>query len=230
MQCVILAAGKGTRLGALTKNTPKPLVKVCGVPILKYIVSALPKEITEIILVVSYLEEQIREYCGEEYCGKKVRYVSQENPAGGTGEALLCALPFLKNERFLFMYADDIHGNEALAEVVKKPYAILATRSETPQNFGVLVQNKDGTLKEIEEKPENPSSNLINIGGMVMNKAIFSYQVKRSGTGELYLTDMISAFAKDYKVEIVPQKLWMPIGYPEDIKKAEALICPDFKG
>ncbi len=229
MQCVILAAGKGTRLKPLTDNIPKPLVKICGEPILKYIVLSLPEVVDEIILVVNYLEEQIRAYCGNNFCGRKVKYVTQENPAGGTGEALRSALPLLKDEKFLFMYADDIHGKEALEEVVQRPYAILAATSETPEKFGVLSLNKDGTLKEIKEKPKNPTTNLINIGGMVMDKSIFSYQVKRSESGELYLTDMISVFAKERKVDVVPQDLWIPIGYPEDIEKAEAIICPDFK-
>ena len=93
MQCVILAAGKGTRMRPLTEHTPKPLIKVCGKPILQHIVEALPAEIDELILVVGYLEEQIRTFCGAEFCGRKVKYVTQGNSAGGTGDALRCAAP-----------------------------------------------------------------------------------------------------------------------------------------
>ncbi len=225
MQCVILAAGKGTRLRPLTEDTPKPLIKVCGRTLLQYIVAALPDVVDEIILVVNYLEEQIREYCGEEFGGRRVRYVRQENAAGGTGEALLCARPYLRG-RFLFMYADDIHGHEALATVVSHPYAILSAWSDEPQNFGVLIINPDGTLKAIEEKPVVPLSNLINIGGMVMDMDIFSYTAERSASGEIYITDMITQFAREHSVVVVPQDLWLPIGRVEDIAKAEARLCP----
>ena len=168
MQCVILAAGKGTRMRPLTEHVPKPLIKVCGKPLLQHIAEALPSEIDEIILVVNYLEDQIRAYCGEEFCGRRVKYVTQANPAGGTGDALRCAEPLLRG-RFLFMYADDIHGAKTLKDVVSYPYAMLAAHSEEPQHFGVLELNDDGTLKSIHEKPEVPPSNLINIGGMVLD-------------------------------------------------------------
>jgi len=224
MQCVILAAGRGTRMYPLTENTPKPLIKVCNKPILKHIVEALPSEIEEIIFVVNYLEEQIRTYCGEEFCGKKVKYVRQNNPVGGTGDALNCAKSLIKG-RFLFMYADDIHGSKALKEVVYYPYAMLSAYSSTPQDFGVLEVDENNILKSIHEKPKNPVSNLINIGGFVLDKKIFDYEVKKSANGEVYVTDMVTAFAQDYDIHVVKQKLWLPIGKPEDIKTAEKYLC-----
>ena len=225
MQCVILAAGKGTRMRPLTEHVPKPLIKVCGKPLLQHIVEALPKEIDEIILVVNYLEDQIRAYCGEEFCGRKVKYVTQANPAGGTGDALRCAKPLLHG-RFLFMYADDIHGAKTLKDVVSYPYAMLAAHSEEPQHFGVLEINNDRTLKSIHEKPEVPPSNLINIGGMVLDTDIFSYEAKPSVGGEVYITDMVTAFAKDHPVVVLEQYVWIPVGKPEDIVLAEECLCP----
>ncbi len=225
MQCVILAAGKGTRMRPLTEHLPKPLIKVCGKTLLQHIVEALPAEIEEIILVVNYLEEQIRAYCGEEFCGRRVKYVTQTNPAGGTGEALLCAKPLLKG-RFLFMYADDIHGAKTLQAVVSHPYAMLAAHSDEPQHFGVLELHADGSLKSIHEKPAVPPSNLINIGGMVLDTGIFAYEAKRSQSGEVYVTDMVTAFAKDHKVMVLEQYVWIPVGKPEDIVLAEECLCP----
>lgn len=225
MQCVILAAGKGTRMRPLTEHIPKPLIKVCGKPILQHIVEALPVEIDEIILVVGYLEEQIRDFCGSQFCGRKVQYVTQDNPAGGTGDALLCARSLLR-DRFLFMYADDIHGALALKKVVSYPYAMLATRSATPEQFGVLEINTDGTLAAIHEKPETPPSDLINIGGIVLDQKIFDYPTKLSSSGELYVTDMVTAFAQDNPVMVVEQTLWLPLGKPSDVALAEAVLCP----
>lgn len=209
----------------LTETTPKPMLKVCGKPILQHVVEALPAEIDELILVVGYLKEQIMDFCKDEFLGKKVQYALQENFAGGTGDALLCAKDLLKG-KFLFMYADDLHGKKALAKVVKEAHGVLSMTSKTPERFGVLELNPDGTLKQIMEKPEHPSSNLINIGGFVIDPAICDYAVATSKSGELYVTDMINEYAKTHKVSVVAQEEWLPIGYPEDIVEAESVLCP----
>lgn len=223
MQCVILAAGRGTRMGELTETKPKPLIKVAGKPIIEHIVSALPSEITELIIIVGYKGDMIREYCGEQFLGRRVTYCEQENPVGGTGDALKCAKPVLTG-KFLFMYGDDIHGAEAIERAVHSNHAMLSARSEYPERYGVLVQNEDGTLKEIIEKPSEPPSNLINIGGFVITTDIFNYPCNLSNSGECYVTDMLSLYAKDFPVQVLVQDTWIPIGYPEDIEKAERIL------
>lgn len=201
------------------------MIKVCGKPILQHVIEALPAEIDELILVVGYLKEQIMDFCKDEYQGKKVQYVAQEDFAGGTGQALLCAKDLVRG-KFMFMFADDIHGKKALAEIVQHESAILSAYSETPERFGVLVKNDNGTLKEIIEKPENPPSNLINTGVFVANPDIFTYEVSVSSSGELQATDMLTAYAQDHALFVIEQPDWIPVGYPEHIVEAEALLCP----
>ena len=224
MQCIILCAGKGTRMRPLTDSCPKPLINVCGKPILEHIIESLPAEIDEIVLTVGYLKEQIMDRYGTEYLGKKITYCAQENHSAGTGDALMCAKDVLHG-KFLFMYGDDIHGRETLEKAVQCEHAILGTYSDTPEKYGVLVPNEDGTLKAIIEKPKNPPSNIINIGGFVMNESIVDYDVPVSESGEHYVTDMLTAYAKDNPVKIFTQDLWIPVGYPEDVAKAENRLC-----
>ena len=65
MRCLILSAGLGTRLGSLTKNTPKPMVKIAGKPCLEHIVDHLNSYgITEIIVNTHYLPEKIYKHFG----------------------------------------------------------------------------------------------------------------------------------------------------------------------
>lgn len=226
MQCVIVCAGKGTRMQPLTEHTPKPLITVCGKPLLQHVVEALPPEIDELVLVVGYLQEQIRKHCGTEYLGKRVQYVEQLDYAGGTGDALLCAQD-LVHGKFLFMYADDIHGKQALQEALVCDHAILGAYSDTPENFGVLLADEKGMLSAILEKPKNPPSHTVNIGGFVLDDSIFGYKVAVSQEhGELLVTDMITEYAKEHEVRIIMQDTWIPVGKPEDIAKAEAIICP----
>lgn len=228
MQCIIICAGKGTRMRPLTDTIPKPLIPVCGKPILEHIVEALPAEIDELILVTHYLEDQIKAYCGEVFCGRPVTYIHQENPSGGTGDALMCTKNVLKG-KFLFMYADDIHGADALARVCAEDHAILAMKTDDVESFGILDLQENGTLRGMVEKPkaEDAPSNWANISGWVVTSAIFNYAVALSPRGELEATDMITAYAADHPVTVIEQDLWLPIGYPEHIQAAESVLCPD---
>ena len=224
MQCVILAAGRGTRMGVLTDSRPKPLVLVAGTPIIAHIVSALPTEVTELVIIVSYRGDMIRDYCGSEFLGRTVTYCEQANPVGGTGDALKCAQSILKG-KFMVLNGDDIHGPAILAQAATESAAIIAVYSNTPERFGVLSKNDDGTLRDIVEKPAQPQSNLVNTGAFVADTRLFDTDVPLSASGELYVTDMLTQFAKKYPVKIIEQTKWIPIGYPEDVAKAEERLA-----
>jgi dTDP-glucose pyrophosphorylase len=60
---------------------------------------------------------------------------------------------------------------------------------------------------------------------MVLDDNIFKFDPYATETkGEYYLTDVIAEYAKEYPIAVVEQDLWIPVGYPEDIIKAEAII------
>ncbi len=225
MQCIILAAGEGTRMRPLTLERPKPLIEICGKPLLAHIVETLPDVVDELIIVIGYKGDMIREYCGTEFLGRKVSYVVQENPKGGTADAVFQAAP-LMHGTFFVIHGDDILGREALEEVSTKQHGMLAAQAEDPTKFGVLVMHDDGTLNTIIEKPENPPSDLVNIGGFVLTTDIFKYPAEPSPKGERYLTDCVTAYAKDHPVSVVVEDLWITVGNPDDIAKAEAILCP----
>jgi len=223
MQCVILAAGKGSRLRPLTETTPKPLIKVKDKTLLDHIVSSLPSAVDELIIVTGYLEEQIHNHCGEEFHGRKVTYVHQEEQKG-TAHALWLCKDLLRG-RFLFMFADDLHGRKDIARATSYTRSMLTLSTDSPEKFGIVVRHPDGTLAEMIEKPDHPPSNLASTGVMVLDDNIFKFDPFAKETkGEYYLTDVLSEYAKDYPVAVVEQDLWIPIGYPEDIANAEAVI------
>lgn len=223
MQCVILAAGKGTRLRPLTEHVPKPLVEVSGKTLLDRIVESLPSSVDELIIVTGYLGEKIQEHCGEVFHGRKVTYIHQDEQKG-TAHALWLCKDHLKG-RFLFMFADDLHGKDDIARVTSYSRAMLTYQTDSPEKFGIVVRHPDGTLAEMIEKPEHPPSNLASTGVMVLDDNIFKYDPYAVETkGEYYLTDVIEKYAKEYPIAVVEQNLWIPIGYPEDIKNAEILL------
>ena len=82
MQAVILAAGNGTRLRPITNHVPKPMIKIGNKTLLEYNIDNLPSEVDEIIFVIGYLGEQIKDYFGSEFKGKKIKYVEQKELLG----------------------------------------------------------------------------------------------------------------------------------------------------
>jgi len=220
MQVVILAAGKGERMRPLTLGTPKPLLKVGGKTLLDHIVESLPPDIDEIVLVTKYLGHKIRDYCGDEFHGKRVTYV--DGSERGTAYSFLAAKPHIKSDRFLFVYGDELPYPRDIEECLKHPASILCWDVEDPWNHGIASLQPDGSIAEIIEKPKSPSSNLIANGVMVLNKKVFGYQPQVGPKGEYYFADMVNQFVRSNKVIAV--KSISPIGgisTPEDLGRAE---------
>lgn len=222
MQCVILAAGKGTRLRPLTEHCPKPLVKVSGKTLLDHIVLALPSAVDELIIVIGYKGEMIREYCGQLFHGRKVTYIEQVEQNGTAMALWLCK--DLLHGRFMFLFADDLHGKEDLARAVSYTRALLVSSVDKPEKFGIVVRNPDGTLGLMIEKPEHAPSNCASTGAMVLDDHIFEFEPQAPVKGEYYLTEVIERYAQRYPIAVVEEHIWIPIGYPEDITKAETLL------
>ena len=221
MQAIILAAGKGARMRPLTDTIPKSLVPLAGKPLLFYTFAALPKEITEVILVIGYLGAHIQRLCGTSYQGRAIRYVTQKE-ALGTGKALFLCKPFIKkNEPFLVMYADDLYKKEDVANLLAHPLAMLVKEVGNPRAFGVVACDANNCVTELIEKPQDPVSNLANIGVYVLDDRIFQYEPRQHTNSEYYLTDSIAQLAKNHPIIAVPASFWVPIASPEDIAKAE---------
>lgn len=224
MQAVILAAGEGRRLRPLTHDLPKPLVPIGAKPILEYSISILPPAIDEVILVVGYFGEKIKEYFGASFGGKSIKYAHQPE-LKGTADALGRAKPFLRNGHFLMLYGDDLYHPEDLENCVKQNApAVLVKESKNPERFGVCLIDDNGCLKEILEKQENPPSNLVNIGVYLLNHEIFDIPMMMLPNGEYNLALQIGAWAKRRRIRVVKARFLHPIGYPEDVIRAEYFL------
>lgn len=224
MQAIIFTAGDGSRMRPLTLTKPKALLEIAHKPILSYLGEALPDEVTELIVIVGYLREQIEAFCGKEFMGRPVTYVVQEQKTG-TARALQLCQPHLKQGSFLVLAAaDDLIGAQALKDAVRYERAIITSYNDHPEKFGVITTNEDGTVKEFVEKPQHFVSNLVNTNSMVLDQHVFEYEPDAHTNGEFYLTTMVSKLAKDYPVYTVPADFWFPIATPEDLKKAEDML------
>ena len=110
MKAVILVAGKSTRTHPLTLSKPKPLLKIANTTLLEYNLNQLDGLVEEVILVVGYKKEMIKDMFGDSFKKVKITYVEQIEQ-NGTGGALLSVKNHLKG-KFLVMNGDDLFSKK----------------------------------------------------------------------------------------------------------------------
>ncbi len=231
MKAVVLAAGEGTRMRPLTFTRPKVMLPIANKPILEHLINNLRDSgIEDIVLVVGYKDEVVREYFGDgERFGVKISYVSQRRQLG-TAHALQQA-SHLIDEDFLMLNGDNIVGSAELAAIAKYDVAIGVKEVERPQDFGV-VEVVDGKVKTIIEKPKVPPSNLINAGIYKFTPEILEFLERTpiSKRGEYEITDTIRlAIESGFEFKAVRVEEWIDVGYPWDLLKANEHMLKNLK-
>jgi dTDP-glucose pyrophosphorylase len=224
MKAIILAAGKGVRMKELTKDTPKPLLKVKGKAVLERNLEQILGLVEEVIIVVGHKKEKIMAAFGTDYNGLKITYVIQKKQLG-TGDALKSVNDYdsgVLKERFLLLMGDDIFFREDIENCLKHKNAILAKKVEDPSRFGVFIVKK-GLIKEVIEKPKKFVSDLVNVALYVFD-GIEMKGISLSERGEIEFTDLVDDIVKERDVHCVIAKKWISIATPEDLKKAEGLL------
>ncbi len=108
MKAMILAAGRGERMGDLTLETPKPLLEVAGVSLIEYQIRRLERAgFREIVVNLAWLGERIAERLGDgSRLGVRIVYSREPEGALDTGGGIKRALPLLGNEDFVVINAD----------------------------------------------------------------------------------------------------------------------------
>ena len=126
MRVVILAAGKGTRMGALTEELPKALLFVRGKTFLEHIISALPSEVGEVLIVIGYRGEQIRAFLGRHFLGKRITYIVNDSLEKGNAHSLLLTRGhFRRSERFALIYADELPSKSEMKKCFSHEFSWL---------------------------------------------------------------------------------------------------------
>ncbi|MDC9726642.1 MAG: sugar phosphate nucleotidyltransferase, partial [Candidatus Thioglobus sp.] len=108
MKAMILAAGRGERMMPLTKNTPKPLIKVKGTALIEHSINALKKaNITDIVINTAYLGEKIQTHLGDgSTFGVNITYSNEPEGALETAGGIIKALPLLGKDPFIVINSD----------------------------------------------------------------------------------------------------------------------------
>lgn len=176
MQVVILCGGKGTRAYPYTEHISKPMLPICGQPILAKVMSIYAHQgIKEFILSLGYRKEGIVDYFTDRVMDWKVNFVNT-GLNSDTGERIEKCKEWL-GDTFMATYADGV-GNIDMGRLLEfhKSHGALATLTTVrlPSQYGTVVMDDNGVVKEFKEKPVI-REHWINAGFFVFEKKVFDY-------------------------------------------------------
>ncbi|EAJ0333578.1 nucleotidyltransferase family protein [Campylobacter lari] len=219
-EVVLMVGGLGSRLGELTKNTPKPMLKIGKKPILENIVLNFKEQgFKKFIFCVNYKKEVICDYFQEgKSWGVEISYIKEEQKLGTAGA--LSLIKDMKNS-FIVMNGDILTklDFDQLVQEHKKSKAVMSVvlrEFEHQIPYGVVkISNKN--IKDIEEKPVQKF--LVSAGIYVLEPEVLKYIKK-----DMYL-DMPNLIKRllDKKLKInsyILQDYWIDIGRLEEYEKA----------
>ena len=226
MKAIILAAGRGTRMGDLTLDKPKPLIEVNGKPFLYYIIENVQKAgFDELGIIVNYKKEQIKEFL-DKYNIKAELIQQIDEP--GVGAAVKSAKEFVGNEEFISVMGDNYYFSEDLTKMNNNDdYCYMhSTYSENPEKYGVIVSNNE-LVSQVVEKPKEFIANTVSTGLYKLTSEIFNAldQIEKSERGEYEIPDAFNLLAKQGRVKVVKSdKPWLDFGCPDDIPRVSKFL------
>ena len=180
MQAIILAAGMGKRLGELTQNNTKCMVKVNGLSLIDRALTQLSQlDLSRVIIVIGYKGENLRNYIGNEYKGLKIEYI--ENPVYDKTNniySLSLAKQELQEDDTLLIESDLIFEESLLNKLINSNYPNLALVDKYETWM-------DGTMVKLDEE-----NNIVNF----VPKKAFKY----SEVDSYYKTVNIYKFSREF--------------------------------
>jgi len=216
MKAVILAAGKGTRMGGLTNEMPKPMLPVHGKPILEHILTGLMEAgLQDFFIVTGFRAEVIEKHFGDgRKWGVRIQY-GRQTAQDGTGKAPEVAKGFASSGDIVLTYGDILVRPQTYQHVLRR-YAegtfsglVTCTGSQDVTKGGLFFFDNTFCLRRLIEKPsaaqldqlrregELPpeSTAWYNAGIYIFKPVLFEFtgRLEKSPRGEYELTDAISA-------------------------------------
>lgn len=190
MKTIIMAGGKGTRISSIISDIPKPMIKICGKPVLEHEIECLKDQgFTQIIITVSHLSSVIMDYFGDgggvspatgHPFGVTIEYFVEEKPLGNAGA--LFKLRDKLDDDFLLLNADSLFDVDFQKFVAfHRMHGGLATLFTHPNNHpydsGVIIADEMHVVQQwLTKEDRRPKyyKNRINAGLHVLNPEIFN--------------------------------------------------------
>jgi mannose-1-phosphate guanylyltransferase len=232
---ILLVGGFGTRLMPLTKNTPKPMLTVAGLPVTEHQLAMAKKAgITTVVLATSYLSEVFTPYFGDgSKWGMKLLYAVEKEPLG-TGGAIRNAAKLLPTDESVVVFNGDVLSSHNLALQIQEHEANLAdvtlhlTAVEDARAYGCVPTDSDGRVTAFLEKMENPVTNTINAGCYVFKSSVIeSIEPDRVVSVEREVfPNLVAGHGKVFG--FIDDSYWLDIGTPQALLKGSRDLVTGF--
>jgi dTDP-glucose pyrophosphorylase len=237
MKALILAAGRGSRLGETPDDGNKCMLRLFGRPLIQYsLENAVRAGANEIIIVVGFRAEAIINEFGIDYQGVRIRYVIQDE-AHGLVHAIECASDAINKSDFMLFLADEILWEPHHETMVKQfeaedLFVICGVVSEDDRNeirktYALIEDDRDRRIYRLIEKPRNPPNEIRGTGNCIFRAEILDYVALtpiNQNRKEKELPDLIQCAIDDGHIV---KAFDIGVGYvnintPDDIAIAEA--------
>lgn len=233
---LLLAGGKGSRLGPLTEGTSKHLLPIYDKPLIYYPLTTLMAAGARQILVLveaTSKESYVRLLGDGSQWGLEIEFAVQENP-NGIPEALIIAEDFLKQDRCTMALGDTIFfGSDfgVIGKLADSNSGALITRFqvEDPRRFGVVDVDEADQILSVVEKPQHPRSNFAVPGIYFFDETASSRAatLSHSDRGELEIVDVLASYLQDRQLRsiVLPEGTrWFDIASAEDLRDASEFV------
>lgn len=241
MKGVILAGGLATRLRPLTLVTNKHLLPIYNKPMIYYPLEAMQKAgITELMLITS--AHHSGDFAnllnsGEEF-GMRMYYGVQKNPKGGIADGISYAEEFAKDDRTLIVLGDNIFSTNLKQTIEdfsakEKGAVIYGVKADTAsRQYGVVEIDGQGRVLSIEEKPENPKSEIAQTGIYMYDNRVFDFirKLTPSDRGELEVSSLNNYYLEEGTLTCKLLDWWIDAGTSYDeLLRANNLVSQKVK-
>jgi len=241
VKALIIAAGRGSRLDNLTRDIPKALIPLLGLPLIERVVLTTKEAgINEYVIVVGYLGYKIKAVLGNgDRFRVKIDYLENEEWQKGNGVSVLKAKELLNDNFFLLMsdHIFDARIPKGLVNYEMRGAVVLAIDRREPLLGDTKVLEKNGKIIEIGKDIEE--SNCIDTGIFLCSPKIFSYiedavkkgktklsdgiaRAAENGDAEIFDITQINSYISSMRKEI--EAFWMDIDTKKDLSKAKKLL------
>ena len=241
MKLILPVAGKGTRLRPHTFTKPKSLVRVAGKTVLQHVLDGLNKiDIDEFIIITDENGHIIQKYIERNYPDLNATYITQTELLGPAHAVSLASPRIKEGDDVLVVFNDTLF----VTDLTRIPSLcrdfdglIYSKEVEDPKRFGVNVM-KDNIIVDMIEKPDEPVSNLAQVGMYYMkNGRTFMEYINRTikqdlrVKGEFYLPEVFKLMIKDgFKLGAPEIEEWLDCGKPETLLQTNRFLLERAKG
>ena len=240
MKGIILAGGSGTRLYPLTIGQSKQLLAIHDKPMIYYPLSVLMLAGIKDVLIISTpqdLPNFKRLLSDGSHLGMNFSYKKQNQP-NGIAEAFIIGEKFIGNDSVCLILGDNIFYGTGFTKILKKSvYDVEKNKKakvfgyyvNNPSRYGVVENDKKGSVISLEEKPKKPKSNYAVVGlYFYPNQVIeIAKNIKPSIRGELEITSINNSFLENNSliVELFDKNFtWLDSGTHESMLEASNYI------